>query len=105
MSQFVNKKTGRSYTVGASFPKVDARTVVAGLLHDGLDPKRLTSEAKREIRAAIDVVLEIADKDPSHPSREMLINCLTVTPSLMTGEQAIERLKEINVHVYRCIGM
>lgn len=34
------------------------------------------------------------------PLRTALIECLTVTPSLLTGEQAIERLKQINCHVY-----
>ncbi len=32
--------------------------------------------------------------------REALKQCQTVAPSLLTGEQAVERLKDINTHVY-----
>lgn len=39
------------------------------------------------------------------PLRVALKGCQTVTPSLMDGAAAIERLKEINVHVYRALGM
>nr|WP_140393736.1 hypothetical protein [Nitrospira cf. moscoviensis SBR1015] len=42
--------------------------------------------------------------EPEMDVRDMLRQCKTLTPSLMTGEQAIERLKEINVHVYRCLN-
>lgn len=35
--------------------------------------------------------------------RQALRDCQTLTPILLTGEQAIERLREINVLVYRAL--
>ena len=36
----------------------DARTVACGLLPDGVDVDKLTSKAREEIRAAIDVIIK-----------------------------------------------
>lgn len=36
------------------------RMIVAGVLHDGLNVDRLTPEARQEMRAAIEAILELA---------------------------------------------
>ena len=46
----------------------------------------------------------VALLDDLNAYRKAMLDCQTLTPSLLTGEQAIERLKEINVHVYQVIG-
>lgn len=38
------------------------------------------------------------------PLRKALKNCQTITPSLMDGEAAKERLREINSYVYDVLG-
>lgn len=43
--------------------RADARTILAALVHDGIDPARLTPQARDEIRAAFDVVLRLAEKE------------------------------------------
>lgn len=48
--------------------KEDARVIACGLLHDGLDARRLTPKARDEIKAAITRLLELAT--PSVPSPE-----------------------------------
>jgi hypothetical protein len=42
---------------------------------------------------------------PRSDLQDALVKCQTLTPSLLTGEQAIERLKEINVFVYGILGI
>lgn len=41
--------------------KEDARVIACGLLHDGLDARKLTPKARDEIRAAITRLLELVD--------------------------------------------
>jgi hypothetical protein len=41
--------------------KRDARTLIAGLLHDGMDPRRLSKRAKREILAALYRIIELTE--------------------------------------------
>ncbi len=41
--------------------KAQARIILAGLLHDGLDAVRLSAKAKQELRDAVDLVLELVD--------------------------------------------
>lgn len=48
-------------------------------------------------------ILAVLD-DVEGPLRLALLDCQTLTPILLTGEQAIERLQEINRHVYRFFG-
>lgn len=48
--------------------------------------------------------LKMARADHVGPYRQALVDCQTLTPSLMTGDAAIERLKDINQHVYRVLG-
>lgn len=48
--------------------KEDARVIACGLLHDGLDARRLTPKARDEIKAAIERLLKLAPvADPSNP--------------------------------------
>ncbi len=35
--------------------------------------------------------------------RDELKECITVAPSLMSGDEAIERLKQINVHIHAAL--
>lgn len=37
--------------------------------------------------------------------RSALIECQTLTPSLLSGEEARERLRNINCYVYRVLGI
>lgn len=83
--------------------KAAAKVLVAGLLHDGLDVERMSPTARAEVRAALDKVLDMTAEPKD--LMQALIDCQTLTPSLMTGDAAIERLKEINVLVYRARGM
>jgi hypothetical protein len=39
----------------------DLRIIVKGLLHDGLNTEQLTKTGRRELRAALDKVLELYD--------------------------------------------
>lgn len=48
--------------------------------------------------------LKFAKADHIEPYRQALRDCQTLTPSLMSGEDAIERLRCINSHVYRVLG-
>lgn len=48
--------------------------------------------------------LKMASTQHVGPYRQALRDCQTLTPSLMTGDDAIERLKQINSHVYRVLG-
>jgi hypothetical protein len=41
--------------------KQDVRTIICGLLPDGLDVSRLTSGGRQEIRDAIDTVLRMTE--------------------------------------------
>jgi hypothetical protein len=41
--------------------KRDAQTLIAGMLHDGIDPRRLSKEARREIRVAIYRIIELTE--------------------------------------------
>lgn len=41
--------------------KEDARVIACGLLHDGLDDRKLTPKARDEIKAAITRLLELVD--------------------------------------------
>ncbi len=52
---------------------------------------------------AVETGLKLANADHVHPLRQALDRCITVAPSVMTGEAAIDRLKEINVFVYRAL--
>lgn len=48
--------------------------------------------------------LKLAKADHLQSYQKALRDCQTFTPSLLSGEQAIDRLKEINQHVYRVLG-
>jgi hypothetical protein len=48
--------------------------------------------------------LELVHDEYISPLRQALKDCQTLTPSLLTSEQAIERLKEINQHVSAILG-
>lgn len=48
--------------------------------------------------------LKFAKADHIEPYRQALRDCQTLTPSLMAGEDAIERLKQINSYVYKVLG-
>jgi hypothetical protein len=50
-------------------------------------------------RRLVQTLQEVHDSNIT-PLRQGLRNCQTLTPSLMDGEAAIARLKEINQHVY-----
>ena len=39
-----------------------ARVLFSAIVHDGIDPSRLSQKAKEEIRAAIDVILREVEK-------------------------------------------
>jgi hypothetical protein len=79
----------------------------------------LSPEKFRELEGlagdVMDIVLQVARRrlaqvmEEVHdtniaPLRKALRDCQSLTPSLMTGDQAIERLKEINVFVYSMLG-
>lgn len=53
---------------------------------------------------AVATGLKLANADHVHPLRQALDKCITVAPSVMTGEAAIERLKDINVFVTRTLA-
>lgn len=72
------------------------------------------AEATRLAEGVMDIVLKVATRrlvqtvEEVHdtqiqPLRTALKGCQTLTPSLMDGSAAIERLKEINNHVYRAL--
>lgn len=48
--------------------------------------------------------LKLAKSEHVRPYRQALRDCQTFMPSLLSGERAIERLKEINQHVYKVLG-
>lgn len=39
--------------------KRDARIILAGLVHDGINPERLTKKARSEILAAFEAILRL----------------------------------------------
>ncbi|HJU06583.1 MAG TPA: hypothetical protein VJ692_15655 [Nitrospiraceae bacterium] len=49
--------------------------------------------------------LRVAKELDGELYRQALRDCQTLTPSLMAGDDAIERLKQINRHVYDVLGV
>lgn len=43
--------------------KADARTIIRGLFHDGMQPRDLTPPARQELRDAVDAVLRAITPD------------------------------------------
>jgi hypothetical protein len=43
--------------------KDDARTILTGLMHEGLRADRLSAKAKQEIRTAFETVLRLVEKE------------------------------------------
>jgi len=39
------------------------RILLYALVHDGIDPEKLSEKAREEIRAALDVILELVDQN------------------------------------------
>lgn len=58
---------------------------------------------KAAARRLVQTVEEVHDTQ-IQPLRDALKGCQTITPSLMDGAAAIERLKAINNHVYDALG-
>lgn len=72
-------------------------------------------EIRRLAKQVMEIVLDVASRrlvlsmqevqdSRIQPLRAALENCQTLTPSLMDGEAAKERLKEINCYVYDILG-
>ena len=70
----------------------------------GLIDRALRMGESRQFREHEKRVESINRIEPEMDVREMLWLCKTLTPSLMSGDEAKKRLKEINVHVYRCLN-
>ena len=47
----------------------DLRIIVKGLFHDGLDTERLTETGRKELRAALEKVVELYDDAVLAPDR------------------------------------
>jgi hypothetical protein len=78
----------------------------------------MPSEAMKTIEGHCATLFDCGDEPKSWAQRQALVavrdriseleralkGCQTITPSLMPGDAAIERLKQINVHVYATFG-
>lgn len=61
---FFNSPEGMARPV-SRLTREDARVIFAGLVHDAIDARKLTTAARDEIRAALDKLLEITDPENS----------------------------------------